>query len=146
VLQQKNESEHVRAFSDNYERVLTDYLNTEDGLIEVNHLRVDLGNSRKQSIENNGVESTNKWNIKSLFGKKIIIDPFSLVSKQEAFDLILEADLKHIETDAFDEYRKAHPPRFPCSQCRNTFTSPLDLEEHEREGDEFHAEVRVCSQ
>ena len=88
--------------------VLSDYLLTENGRAEVDHLRNVLGQSRLTNVPLEGKRITDGW-MPSLFQLKPI-DHCILVDHDEAIKLILESGLrnseKSVRNHSADHYSK----------------------------------------
>lgn len=126
------EEDYVDHFCNSFQKLLIDYLNTQNGKIEIQVLRKELGNTRLLELH-----SEKSFFVINVFQRKI--DPLSLVDEQEAIDLIVEAGVRKVETDSLAEYRRAHPPRFLCRICRKNFLTAPELELHVGNTSEYHS-------
>ena len=122
------ERDYVEYFHEKLLAVLSDYLVTENGRAEVDHLRNELGQSRLTGVPLRGKHATAGW-MPSLFQEKAF-DHRSLVDQDEAIKLIIESGLRNSDKSVRAEYRIVHPPRFVCIKCQVNFKSAKELGDH----------------
>eukprot|EP01031_Cornospumella_fuschlensis_P032662 gene32662-39488_t len=163
ILRNEKEKEFVQYFTKRIVDLMEKYLDTSDGLREIDLVRRELERFRRLSAlpthfatvpEKKKTKSM--WNILGL-KKHEEVDHTDLdvirqeeleelhkkdndawleqfkVRNEEARSILIEQALYQSEQQAIKEYRISHPPRYICIQCSNIFNDHRSMMIHSRD-------------